>query len=402
MVTSGCRVWQSDTECHTGEGQGSSMPFRETLDPPEPPPEDKDREQLLKDELDSLISHIHALVDDVQLSLFSRFPRLLLIHTCLRARMDGNPEVVWCARPDGCKGVTRRSWSWRCERSGSSMEGGPVVICAVVGLGKEPRGVVKVATREEDARYGQSAVARLLAKVMTGQLKVFDDQQRSRGLRVSRLELQRAVLEAQEREREWIGFEIHDGIAQTLSAALCYLQALQRGVEKEDATRRSALIRTEGLLRQAMVETRSIVRGLAPPRLKGVGLVKALKEEARYFQEASGCSVEFRGSHLPLSEEVSCVLYRIATEALSNIRKHARAERVRLTVEPRDGQVVLEVTDWGRGFDVERVRRGMGLAGMRRRAESIGGSFSVSTTPGEGTTVQAKVPVGLGGQSDGR
>ena len=360
----------------------------------------EDGGRLLKNELDSLMIGIRPLVDDVHVSLFSCFSRSSLVHTCLRARMGGNPEVVWCARPDGCERVTRCSWSWYAEDRGTYTEAGPVVVCAAVTLGGELAGVVKVATWGEEARYGRLTIARLLAKVVAAQLKALDDQGRlRRRLGVSRPELQKAILDAQESEREWIGFEIHDGVAQTLSATLYYLQAARKN-EEGDAAGRSFLTKAESLLRQSILETRSILRGLMPPRLKSVGLVKALREEVRYFQEACGCSVEFQGSDLPLPEEVSRVLYRIATEALSNIRRHAGAERVRLTVAPEDSQIILEVVDWGRGFDVEQVKRGTGLEGMRRRAESIGGSFSLSSMPGGGTTIRTQIPVHVGGQTD--
>ena len=372
----------------------------EPLSRPQSPSRLEDGERLLKNELDSLMAGIRPFVDDVQVSLFSRFPRSSLVHTCLRARMAGNPEVVWCARSEGCERVTRRSWSWYAEDRGCCSEAGPVVVCAAVVPGRELAGVVKVATRGEEARYGRLTVARLLGKVVAAQLKALDDHGRLGRLRVSRAELQRAVLDAQEKEREWIGFEVHDGIAQTLSATLYYLQAARKSEEQGDPRGRSFLIRGESLLRQAILETRSILRGLMPPRLKSVGLVKALREEVRYFQEACGCSVEFEGSDVSLPEEVSRVLYRIASEALSNIRRHAGAERVRLAVEPRDSQVLLEVVDWGRGFEIERVKRGTGLEGMRRRAESIGGSFSLSSTPGAGTTIRAEVPVHLGSETD--
>jgi signal transduction histidine kinase len=137
---------------------------------------------------------------------------------------------------------------------------------------------------------------------------------------------------------------------------------------------------------------------LRPPALDDWGLPAALVEYGAEFQEHTGihCVVD---AELPtrLQPTYETVLYRVAQEALANVRKHARANNVRITLSAGDDAVWLEVRDDGQGFDVARAqelvgRDHYGLAGMRQRIEMTGGSCRVLSRQGSGSAVHATIP----------
>ena len=346
-------------------------------------------EALLDNDLESLLSDLCPLVGDIELSLFPSFPRSSLLSSCVRARLEGLPPVVWCANPRGCAGVGR-SRSWPAGGGMAGRRSSSPAICAAVAVNGELRGVAKVAAEAERVLPGQPTVARLLGRLLTERL----ERIQSEGLRkhggTTQSDLTEAMYAARDAERERIGYELHDGVIQTLSATLYHLQA---GVKKGDGDIQALLRRVESLLARSIAETRSLLRSLTPPQLRGSGLAGVLRQDLRHLREACGCSVQFEAGRLELSERVSRGLYRIAGEALSNVRRHAEPKRVRIDLKEVDGRVILEVADQGRGFDVGKVKRGTGLEGMRHRAEALGGIFSISTTPGEGTTIRVEVPV---------
>ena len=346
-------------------------------------------EALLDNDLESLLSDLCSLVGDIEISLFPSFPRSSLLASCVRARLEELPPVVWCANPRGCTEVGGAR-SWPAGGDMAERRSPSPAICAAVAVSGELRGVVKVAAEAERVLPGQPTVARLLGRLLTERLERIESEGLGKHGGVAQSDLAEAMYAARDAERERIGYELHDGVIQTLSATLYHLQA---GVKKGDGDIQALLRRVERLLGRSIAETRSLLRSLTPPQLRGSGLAGVLRQDLRHLQEACGCSVEFEAERLELSERVSLGLYRIASEALSNVRRHAEPRRVRIDLKEVDGRVILEVADQGRGFDVGKVRRGTGLEGMRHRAEALGGIFSISTTPGEGTTIRVEVPV---------
>ena len=139
----------------------------------------------------------------------------------------------------------------------------------------------------------------------------------------------------------------------------------------------------------------SMMQRLRPSVLDNFGLVAAIDEEldawkARYPQV--DCRFEKHGELLDLGEQITISLYRIVQEGLTNIAKHAEARRVALCLSREDGVIRLTVEDDGRGMDVDKPVRGLGLIGMRGRVEALHGSLSIASTPGEGTAIDVLVP----------
>jgi two-component system NarL family sensor kinase len=206
-------------------------------------------------------------------------------------------------------------------------------------------------------------------------------------------ELLLRLLEIQERERQLVSYEIHDGIAQYLAAAIMHFQACEAtlGDRPGGAEFRQGM----RLLRAAADESRRLIGGLRPPALDEFGIVAALESlvaDARL--EVPG--IEFRhdipAPRLPAGLETT--IFRIVQESLSNIRKHAAASAASVAVTRSGDAVTIRVADAGRGFDPEAVAADrFGLEGIRQRARLFGGSCRIASTPGRGTIVEAWLPV---------
>ena len=135
---------------------------------------------------------------------------------------------------------------------------------------------------------------------------------------------------------------------------------------------------------------------LRPKALDDFGLEAALQRLTGSFAEQTGIAVDLE-SRLPrrLPSDLETVLYRIVQEALTNVVKHARAERVSVVLQSRDGRVTAVIEDDGRGFEPDQVREeGLGLLGMRERLSLVDGTLLVESRRGAGTTLVAEVPLG--------
>ncbi len=224
----------------------------------------------------------------------------------------------------------------------------------------------------------------------------------SRELEEKAAELQLVLsqtVEAQEQERQRIAREIHDGVNQSLIAAMLELTSSQHRLERgavDDA--RQAVGSAQLILRSVEAEIRQVLADLHPPVLEGLGLEAGLRRLGEAFSQQTGLkcktTVGHRTARLPGAMEVS--LYRIAQEALHNIATHADAERAGVMLRFEATAVTLEISDDGCGFDPSRANGPdhLGLRSMRHRAESLGGRLTVDSSPGRGTTIRAVVPLG--------
>ncbi|MEV0755760.1 sensor histidine kinase [Streptosporangium sp. NPDC050280] len=202
--------------------------------------------------------------------------------------------------------------------------------------------------------------------------------------KVSRLSAERGA----QAERERLAGEIHDTLAQGFTSIIMLLQAAEA---QPDPSRHLALaMRTA---RENLTEARLLVTTLSPAPLDGSTLDEALRRLTNRFGEETSLSVGFEvyGGSRPLSASAEVVLVRAAQEGLANVRKHADAESVAVSIAYRDGSVRLELRDDGRGFEPSGGE-GYGLRGMRARVEQVGGTLTVRGLPGEGTVLEVVVP----------
>jgi signal transduction histidine kinase len=163
-------------------------------------------------------------------------------------------------------------------------------------------------------------------------------------------------------------------------------------------------------VRQAQKELNVLIAEMRPAALEGKGLASALREYVGRWSQGAEIPADLRVQgerETPL--EVEQTLFRVAQEALTNVRKHAETDRVSVTLGHRAGGAVrLVIRDWGRGFEPTEVASGggpgerVGLSSMRERVALLGGDLEIYSEPGEGTTVVAEVPLQVMETSHGR
>jgi len=203
-----------------------------------------------------------------------------------------------------------------------------------------------------------------------------------------------AVLE----ERERFGMDLHDGIIQSIYATGLTLDSLRLLLESSPEKVEGMLDQVIGSLNSVIRDIRSYILDLQPTRVRSIHLADALKELAREFKANTLIEVELKLEEQAIDlieRKKSSDLFLIAQEALANVAKHAEATRVWLNVRHVDDEVLLQVIDNGRGFDPEDHQRmlGHGLSNIEERANTIGGSWHIASSSGEGTTVTVRLVV---------
>jgi signal transduction histidine kinase/DNA-binding response OmpR family regulator len=208
--------------------------------------------------------------------------------------------------------------------------------------------------------------------------------------------LSRRLVEVQEAERRHIARELHDETGQALSSLLLGLSLLEREARDPTAVIARA-VALEEMVDQMLENLHRLAMNLRPATLDHLGLTAALEQYIETFGNQHGLSTQFEmvgmeGERLPPAIEIS--LYRIVQEAMTNVIRHAQADRVDVLLEKRGDQIVTIVEDNGVGFDPEAARQSgrLGLFGMRERAEMLGGSLTIESAVGKGTTIFVEVP----------
>lgn len=198
------------------------------------------------------------------------------------------------------------------------------------------------------------------------------------------------LLSAQEAERAHVGRELHDDVMQHLAHLGHDLEAIESGPGSETAARLAAV---QSELDDVAHTIRKLSHGLHPSSLS-FGLGPALDRLVETFGE-EGLTVTPRVHQGPtgLDKQADLALFRIAQESLRNIQRHAGVATAELSLARTDGHVVLEVRDQGGGFVPHAARGGIGLHSIRERMALVGGSATIMSHPGRGTTVRASVPL---------
>jgi two-component system sensor histidine kinase UhpB len=205
---------------------------------------------------------------------------------------------------------------------------------------------------------------------------------------------------AGEEERRRLAADLHDGPVQRLAGIGYVLERVPLQLEHQDLEGSMRLLkRAIGELRTEVERLRRVMTDLRPPVLDEIGLPSAIQDHARAIMRTSPVTIllDVQLARRPdASREI--VLYRVAQEALANAVKHSGAERVRVWLGERDGDVVLEVRDDGLGFDpldlpAAADHEHFGLRIMQERVEMAGGRLELETSPSSGTTVRATVPL---------
>ena len=206
-------------------------------------------------------------------------------------------------------------------------------------------------------------------------------------------ELLRRLLDLQERDRQLVAYEIHDGLTQDMTAALMHFEAYQhRAAKGEDQADFEGGLK---LLRESVNEARRLISGLRPPVLDELGIVASVEylvNEAR----SDDLEIDFvrHTRFARLSRPLESAIFRIVQEALTNVRKHSGAKCARVELIEYGRRLRLVVRDWGRGFDPRQVsRERFGLQGIRQRARLLDTDVAIESAAGQGTAVVVDFPL---------
>ena len=210
----------------------------------------------------------------------------------------------------------------------------------------------------------------------------------------ARLQLLRRLVTAQEEERRRISRELHDQTGQHLTALLLGLKTLNNSSDNGSASLHKGLLQLQKLTERLVDEAHHLAWELRPSALDDLGLETALSNYVEKWSDRSSISLDFHSGlgKLRLPAPVETAVFRIVQEALTNVLKHAQANRVSVMLEYRNDELLVIVEDNGRGFQPGQERDGLGLVGIRERVACVGGKLNIESEPGSGTTLVVRIP----------
>ena len=206
-------------------------------------------------------------------------------------------------------------------------------------------------------------------------------------------QLSARLVDVQETERRSISRELHDEVGQALGLLLMELGHLSNELAVGDEKTRELVRRSKEMAERTVHTVRNMALLLRPSMLDDLGLVAAVEWYAREVSRQGNIEVKVNAENLPenLPDEVKVCVYRLVQEALNNAQRHANAKNVFVELAQSDGMARLKIADDGNGFDTKRTR-GMGLLGMEERVKRLGGTISIDSRPGSGTTISVALP----------
>ena len=195
------------------------------------------------------------------------------------------------------------------------------------------------------------------------------------------------VIEAEEKERSRIAQELHDGLGQLLSTARLNVASLEDAVSEED---QPDLIRSLKIIDEACVEVRNISHNMMPSALIRLGLIPAINELVNNVNSAKGIRIDFESNvETSLGQSLDITIYRVVQEILNNMLKHAKANHIKITIDKKDSDLAISMTDNGVGFDTNELKesKGLGWKNIFSRVSMLDGSIKLESELQKGTMV---------------
>ncbi len=241
----------------------------------------------------------------------------------------------------------------------------------------------------------EKRVAERTAELMQANVKLREQVSERQRAEEALRALSARLMSAQEEERRRISRDLHDDLGQILTSMGL---DLERALMLEDLVKKESLIqRVLDATREARNRLRELSFLLRPSVLDDLGLKEAIQTYISDFSARTGIETEllFRCSNNVISNEGTISIYRIVQEALTNISKYAKAGKVWVSLHSEDSRIILNIRDDGVGFDTTamKIEKCLGLAGMKERAELLGGSFKLLSVPGTGTEIIVVLPM---------
>lgn len=200
------------------------------------------------------------------------------------------------------------------------------------------------------------------------------------------------TIDAQEKERNELGRELHDNINQVLATVKMYLNLAKEKTDKKD----ELILRSSNNINYAIEEIRKLSKSLVAPSLGDVGLVAALQDLIEETNLGNDLQVQLNTElthEKKIDKTMELMLYRIAQEQLNNIRKYAKAQNVTITIKTDDKNVFFSIADDGVGFDTTQKVHGIGLKNISSRVNFYSGNMTITSARGEGCTISITIPI---------
>ncbi len=246
------------------------------------------------------------------------------------------------------------------------------------------------------ADIANSAVIYRQGHCIIGFFRDITERKRSEEALQKEREALKHLLEASDRQRQLIAYDIHDGLAQQLAGSIMQLEAAEQlQADHPDQARNSCETGLK-MLRQSLSEARRLISGLRPPIIDEMGIVPAIEHMIEGLSGDSVPMIEFSGNASigRLAPAMENTLFRIVQESLTNACRYSKSDKVRIELSQRDDRIRLVVRDWGIGFDTANVRLGChGVEGVRQRARALGGHATVESGPKRGTRITVELPL---------
>ncbi|MFC1946639.1 histidine kinase [Chloroflexota bacterium] len=321
--------------------------------------------------------------------------------------LNDNPVITWLSDKGD---VLRRNLidimpqfkgMWEVEKTTLDALG-VELLCPIKSHGKLV-GVLALGEKQSGTSYSDEE-ADLLKTMSNEAAAAIENARMFDNLKIQQLQVEQLlgqVVLAQEEERNRISIELHDSVAQWLVAVSYGIQTFRHGLPgKEVEKAHDELNDMEGTITKSLKELRRVVVGLRPPALDELGLTEAIRRSLDDLG-VDGIAGDYNqaGKPFKLPSSIEIAVYRVVQESLINIRKHAGATKVALSVEFNPDELSLEINDNGQGFNLVQTLDSaisvghLGLLGMKQRAEMLGGDMNIKTGEGNGTTVSFNFPV---------
>jgi len=205
--------------------------------------------------------------------------------------------------------------------------------------------------------------------------------------------IMQASIDAQEREREEIGRELHDNVNQILTTARLYLETIHETPNEQE----SIIRRSSEIITSAIEEIRKLSRNMTQSFYKEIGLklsIEDLLQNIRQLPEHIEVSFAFDLPAEPLLDDtLKTTLFRIVQEQLNNVLKHAAATSIRVSLQEEGDTIFLRIIDNGTGFDTRKKREGIGINNIINRAELFNGQVNIDSAPGKGCALTVNFPI---------